>query len=153
RLSARRDTVAGAIPPVDRAVVESERAKLGDPPAVEGLERVLLDVRTDEGPKARNVLLEDPERAATGSPAETERHAWRVLASVQCTCSDVTRLLEQGDPRLRPEPLAEQHRRVGPDCKRWRKHQLRDVVVVTKAARIERLQVDLKARVASLEHE
>ena len=62
RLAVLRDAVAGAVPAVDRAVVEAERLQLRDLAAVEDGVRVLLVLGADERAEARDVVLEDVER-------------------------------------------------------------------------------------------
>ena len=86
-------------------------------------------------------------------PVLAERDARRAIARVQRRRADVTRLLEERDARLRPEALAEQRGRVRADRQRRREQELRDVVGVAEAVRLGDLEVDLKARVAGLEHE
>ncbi len=101
--------VAGPVPPPHRAGVQAQGGELGDPTVGELLERIVVVVRGEHRAEAGDVLLVqlgDRRR----HPIVAEAHPGRALADVVTGPPGVDGLLEQGDPRLRPQPLAEQQR-------------------------------------------
>ena len=144
------DPVAGAVPAVDRAVVEAQRAQLGRQALRQRFEGVLVALGGDEDAVARDVLaVELDDGVAHPRPPEVDAGA--ALPEVVARAARVHRLLEDRDPRLVPEAAPEEHRRVhGGGEDRPRRH-LRDVVHLGELGGAD-LEVRLEGRVAGLDH-
>ncbi len=104
----------------------------------------------EHGAEAGDVLAVEVDDRG-GDPAVAEAHPPAALAHVLTRPPRVDRLLEQGDARLGPQPLAEEQRRVGGGRERRPGDGLGDVVGVGELVG-RHLQVHLEAGVARLRH-
>jgi hypothetical protein len=121
--------IAGAVPPVDGAVMQPQSLQLGDLAPFQGGERVFLDIGRHQGAEACDVLLEQLEdRIADPMPAEVDPRT--AIAQVVNGSARVDRLLKEGDARLAPQLAPEQERRVGRRRDHRRRHHLGNVIQV-----------------------
>ena len=105
------DGVDGPVPAVDGPVVQAHLGQLGDAPAVQHRQRVLVLAQRQQGREVPDVLLEQVEHGR--DPALAEPHPGPDPLLLQLVRPGVGGLLEQGDPGLVPQPPAEQERGVG----------------------------------------
>ena len=146
-----RDAVARPIPSVYCPVVELQRLQPGDAAFVEHLEGILVDRGRQQHPERTDVLLKEFHDRLL-QPASAKAHPRTHFPHVKIGASRVERLLEKGDPRLRPEAATEEEGRVDA-CRQSRSgDRLGHVVDMGKLFRRD-LQVDLEARIARFQHD
>src|SRR5690606_19676730 len=144
-----RDTIAYAIPAVHRAVVQLEGAQRGHAAPVQDLERILYVTRGQKDAESRNVLLDDLEHRFV-HPVISEVYARAHLAQVEIRAPRIDRLLEKRDPRLPPEAISEEQRRVRGGGEHRGGHGLGHIVQASKLVRVN-LKVRLEAGIAPLQ--
>ena len=144
------DAVAAAVPAPHRSRVQAKRLQRRRAPLGKIEERIGVVIGSEHRAEAGDVLpveLADRRR----HPVVPERDPSTALAKVMTGAAGVDGLLEQGDAGLRPQPLAEQQRRVGGAGEDGPGQQLGDVVEVDELVG-PHLEVDLEAGVAGLGH-
>lgn len=116
-------------------------------PVGQDLFGVLVLGDRQQGREVADVLLEEVEDR--GDPALAEPHPWSHSLRLELLAAGVGGLLEEWDPRLGPQLLAEEHRRVGTDRQLDAGDRLRGVPVAREVVG-RTLQVQLGAGAGSL---
>ena len=156
RFSTRRwgtpvdDVVDRPVPAVDGAVVQLQLRERRGAAVLEHLQRVLVVGDREQRREVAHVLLEQVEDRV--DPALAEPHPRPHALLLELLAAGVGGLLEQRDPGLLPQLLAEQVRRVGADRELDAADRLRGVPVRREVVRAH-LGVQLGARAGGLRHD
>ncbi len=141
------DVVDRAVPAVDGAVVEPQLGQVRRPSGFEDGQRVLVGGDRQQRREVADVLLEQVEDRR--DPTLPEPHPGPHSLRLQLLAAGVGRLLEQRDPGLAPELLAEEVRRVRAERELHTGDGLR-CVPVRREPLGRRLHVELRARARRL---
>ena len=120
-------TVARPVPPVDRAVVQTQRPQAWDLTPAQDREGVLLDVTGEHHTEAGNVLPIDFQNRLL-HPIVAEAHPRPVPPGLVGAGAGIEGLLEQGHPGLLPQASTEEQGAVHRRCQDRGGDRLGDVV-------------------------
>src|SRR5262249_32043269 len=121
------DPVTRTVPPPNRAVVQAQRIEFRRLAAGERFERVFLNLFSQDDAESRDLFAKDFD-GRIFDPALTKTHAGRVASRLPRARTLVGRVLEQRDPSLAPQSMADEQRRICGDCQQRRGDRLRQVV-------------------------
>src|SRR5262249_2844648 len=144
------DPVTRTVPPPNRAVVQAQRIEFRRLAAGERFERVFLNLFSQDDAESRDLFAEDFD-GRIFDPALTKTHAGRVASGLPRARTLVRRVLEQRDPSLAPQSMADEQRRICGDCQQRRGDRLRQVVEAGEFLRSD-LQMNLEAAAAGFKH-